>query len=202
MATGDAVAIAHERLRADATIQFDLPTYQPPQPPAWLKPLGEFLQWIAPVAKYLIWGLLGIVAALILWFVIRHFAAVGWPWRRKPRDGEEDEAEWRPEAGRARQLLHEADALAAGGRFAEAAHLLLFRSVEEIERRRPHLVRPALTSRDIARAEGLPATARQTFAAIARTVETSLFGGRAVDADSWQACRRAYEDFAFAGNWR
>jgi len=32
-------------------------------------------------------------------------------------------------------------------------------------------------------------------------VEHSFFGGRAVDADGFKECRRAYEAFAFPGAW-
>jgi hypothetical protein len=33
-------------------------------------------------------------------------------------------------------------------------------------------------------------------------VERSLFGGRTLGAGDWQACRAAYEDFAFAPAWK
>ncbi len=108
---------------------------------------------------------------------------------------------WRPAPAAARALLQEADALAAEGRFAEAAHLLLLRSIEDIHKHRPGAVRPALTSRDIARLEALSPANRQAFAAIAAVVERSLFGGRAVDADGFAFCRATYEAFAFPEAW-
>ena len=61
------------------------------------------------------------------------------------------------------------------GRYSEAAHLLLFRSIEDIDARRPDLVRPALTSRDIAALPRSPARPRRAFARIAMMVERSLF---------------------------
>jgi hypothetical protein len=99
-------------------------------------------------------------------------------------------------------LLRDADALAEQGRFDEAARLLLFRSIDEIESRRPRLIRPALTSRDIAGAATIPDGARGAFAAIVSMVERSLFAGRALALPDWRECRAAYEDFAFAGAWR
>lgn len=69
-------------------------------------------------------------------------------------------------------------------------------------RRRPGLVRPATTGRDLAATPELPAVARPAFAAIAQVVETSLFAGRAATADAWHRARGAYADFALAGNWR
>jgi hypothetical protein len=63
-------------------------------------------------------------------------------------------------------------------------------------------VRPALTSRELAAAEAIPAPARDLFARIARLVERSLFGGRPVAADDWTTARAAYADFALPGTWR
>ncbi len=106
------------------------------------------------------------------------------------------DGEWRPAAARARPLLEDADRLAADGRFAEAVHLILFRSIEDIDRRWPRLVQPALTSRDIAQHPALPTAARTTFAAIARTVERSFFGGQAIGPAEFEACRSEYQAFA------
>lgn len=192
---------AHERLRANPAIQFDMPVVRPPDPPpGWLI---DLLRAIGPYMKVIAWGLIAAAAIMLLYVIVRHFMANGLPFARgKTRAEAAAEPEWRPETGPARQLLRDADALAASGRYAEAAHLLLHRSIEEIERRRPHLVRPALTSRDIAAASALPSEARRVFAGIAAIVETSLFGGRAVDADGWGAARSAYEDFALPQAWR
>jgi len=123
--------------------------------------------------------------------------------RRRPNTSEPAEEDyWQPEVAPARAWLEEADVLAAEGRFAEAAHHLLIRSVEDIGRRRPGLVRPALTSRDLARAPAVPPLARQLFAGIAAVVERSLFGGRPVDANDWGECRAAYADFAKTASWK
>jgi hypothetical protein len=101
-----------------------------------------------------------------------------------------------------RSWLDEADALAAQGKFAEAIHHLLFRSIEDISSRRPNLVRPALTSREIAASRAIPSRAGELFASIARLVERSLFGGRAVGEGDWLEARTAYADFALAKAWR
>jgi hypothetical protein len=78
---------------------------------------------------------------------------------------------------------------------------LLFRSIEDLDGRRPNTVKPALTSRDIARLEALPASARPAFARIAEVVEHSFFGGRPVTEAHWGECRRSYEAFAFPESW-
>jgi len=112
------------------------------------------------------------------------------------------EETWRPEEAQAAQLLDEADVLAGQGRYDEAARLLLHRSIGEIDAHRPDLVRPALTSRDIAGHPLLPRGPAAAFARIAALVERSLFARRPLGADEWQDCRTAYRDFAFADGWR
>jgi hypothetical protein len=195
------LAEAHRRLLSDSAIQFDLPAHVPPEPPSWLKPLARFLQWLSPAFPYLFWTIVAIGGAVILLLIVRELIGARWtlPWRRKA--GGEEAEDWRPTEEAARALLEEAERLAAEGRYAEATHLLLQRSVEDITKRHPGLVRPSVTARDLAAAPDLPARARNAFAAIARVVEASLFGGRAVDATGWAACRSAYANFALAASW-
>jgi hypothetical protein len=193
---------AHKNVVVDKTVQFSLADPPEFKPPAWLKglkPVGEFIEAIAPFAKYIFWGILALFLAIILYYILREFSDFRWPWRK---DADDEEAEWVPDAAPARALLGEADALAANGKFEEAAHLLLLRSVEDIEARRPKLLKPSSTAREIAAAAALPEKARTTFALITRHVESSLFGGRSLDEGGWQQCREAYGRFALAGDWR
>jgi hypothetical protein len=123
------------------------------------------------------------------------------PFRRRSLPSRPAPADWRPEAFKARALLEDADRLASEGRYDEAAHLLLLRGVEDIEDKRPRLIKPAFTARDIAGLEAVPPAARGAFGAIAAVVETSLFGGARLDAAAFARCRAAYEDFAFPKAW-
>ncbi len=194
----------------------------PPGLPKWLRalgeaiadalqPIGSALRWIgalmpdAPYARLLLWTVLAVIALAALAMAYHQLRHGDWrfPFRRKAEDavGTAEEEQWLPEAAPARSWLREADLLASQGRFAEAVHLLLFRSIEDIARRRPQIVRPALTSREIAAAEAIPPAARGLFERIALLVERSLFGGRDVDAREWQAARAAYADFALPGAW-
>lgn len=221
----DQFAAAHRALRADPSIQFSMgPPQAPPPPPKWLvdfiewlawllKPVGEFFKWIsgfmpdAPYARILLWTVIIVAAAAVIWLIVERFRHGEWrvPRLRRARQVAIDtpvEEEWAPEAAPAREWLAEADALAARGLFAEAVHHLLFRSIEDVARRRPQLVRPALTSRELSAATAIPQRARDLFSGIARTVEKSLFGGRDVSAEDWQTARAAYADFALAGVWR
>jgi hypothetical protein len=200
--TPERLAAAHKAVRDDTSIQFDLPGMAPPpQPPAWLKPLIEFFEWLSPAFPYLFWGAMVAVVMLVLYLLLPNIIGFEWPWSRKTL-AETEDAGWRPEEGAARALLAEAEALAAQGRYAEAARLLLARSVEDIAVRLPRFLKPSLTARDIAGAGELPDAARPAFAAIARVVEVSAFGSRAVTADAWAECREAYGRFALPAIWR
>lgn len=202
-ATGsaDRFAEAHRQLLADRSIQFEMKGFEPPKVPGWLRALSEFLHDSGPVLKILFWSVLALAVALLLWALARRLDGRGLGWRRKRHEAEA-EADWRPEEAPARVLLREADALAAAGRYSEAAHLLLHRSIADIDSRRPQLVRPALTSRDIADAPALPPGPRTAFARIVALVERSLFGRRPLAEPDWRDCRSAYEAFAFAPEWR
>ncbi|HEX8442319.1 MAG TPA: hypothetical protein VF631_01595 [Allosphingosinicella sp.] len=190
---------AHRQLLADKDIQFTMEPFRPEPPPAWLKSLIETIVEIWPVLRVLFWiGLVALVLYL-LYQLAKRLAGERWPWRRSGTLA--GTSEWRPQEGPARALLAEADRLAADGRFDEAAHLLLFRSIEDIDARRPQLVQPALTSRDIASAPDLPDEPRRAFQSIVLLVERSLFGGRRLARPDWEQCRANYEAFAFAGAW-
>lgn len=225
-ADADRFAAAHRALRADPDIQFALTRAKPPpEPPAWLKalgrwlrevfgPVGRFFRWLssfmpdAPYARIVLWTVIALAAVALLAMAYQRIKHGEWRLpRRRARalavgvdivPGEE----WVPGSEPVRQWLAQADALAADGRFAEAVHLLLFRSVEDMQRRRPQAVRPALTSRELAHAVGVPDSARTLFARIAAGVEASLFGGRPVDAEGWAEARGAYADYALPGAWR
>ena len=193
---GNAFADAHRQLLADPTIQFDLPQFVPPQMPHWIGALG-------PVLRGLFWIALASFVLFILYRIGTGLAGRDWRWRRRAKGGDvAADQSWRPEAAEARELLGEADALAARGLYSEAAHLILFRSIEDIDEKRPDLVRPAFTSRDICALEAIPGPPRSAFARIAAMVERSLFAGRPLAATDWTDCRAAYEEFAFAEGWR
>jgi hypothetical protein len=195
VSTAQTVAEAHARLRAHSEIQFDLPSPAAPKPPShWSGGL--------PAIDGLFWPLVAIGAALILFLVCR---ALYLHFRKRPAAAgaaQREAEQWRPEEKTARALLAEADAMAQAGRYDEAAHLLLHRSLEDIAARRPRLLRPALTSREIALVSALPDAVRGAFAAMAAPVEHSLFGGRTLTRDAWERARAAYGEFALPGAWK
>jgi hypothetical protein len=200
----DGVAAAHAKMLRDTSLQFDWTAFNLPKPrpaPEWLKALAHLFDAAAPLLGWVF--KIGVIAALafLLFFIVRELIWLRWPELKRKRRPKPPVADWRPTEAEARALLEDADRLAAEGRFEEAVHILLFRSIEDIQGRKPHLLKPALTSRDIAGLDGLPKRARDAFGGIADAVERSFFGGRPVDAEGFAECRKAYEAFAFAEAW-
>ena len=105
-------------------------------------------------------------------------------------------AGWQPEPEAAQALLADADRLASEGRYDEATHLLLRRSVAHIAEARPDWLHPASTAREIAALPSLSATARDTFAVLAALVERSRFALHPLGRPDWQTARAAYARFA------
>jgi len=192
------LAAAHRALLHTRGLQLDFNAApRPPPPPSWIGDVVRALGELAPIFKFVFWGGLALAAALIVWFVTRELIGM----RFKRRAQAAAPADWRPEPAQALALLEEADGLAAAGRFGEAIHILLFRSIADIAGRRPGLVRPALTSRDIAGLVQMPPPARSAFARIAERVERSFFGGRPAGSEDFAAARSDYEAFAFSDGW-
>lgn len=202
-----------ERLRADGEIQFTpIEPPKPPERPEWLdevvrflarlaRPVGEALAALGDLiglsATALAWTAGAIGAALVLFLLYRMFGQSALA-RQRRKSAPEDDA-WLPLDTQAQALLDDADRLAQEGRFDEATHLLLRRTVQQIVDARPGLLEPSSTAREISALPALPAGARSAFAVIAERVERSLFALRSLSAEDWQAARSAYARFALAG---
>lgn len=198
-------------LKADGSHQFGIAPAPPIPKPGWLaRVLGDFFEWLGkgglPGVQLLGWLLIIALGLFLLYLfvpVVRDTvdAAIA---RLRGRGGKDDAAadDWQPDHAAARNLLAEADALAAAGRFDEAVHLLLGRSLEDIQSRRPGLLKPALTARAIAAMRDLPDAARAAFGRIAEAVERSRWARRALAEPDWQQARASYEAFAFGEHWR
>lgn len=205
----DVVDDAHAAYLADPELQLERPEQDievpdpPDPPPDWLRAFGEFLDSLAPLFRFIFWIAVALVVAGLLYFIFGEAVRLRFGGPRKARDTLPDDVltDLRPDADAARSLLDEADALARAGRFAEAVHLLLFRSIEDIQTRLDGGVPTSLTAREIAGLGKLPDRAKRALKPIIQVVERSFFGGRDVDADGWQQARRSYEDFAFGEGW-
>lgn len=197
---------AWREVRGDPAIQFaPVPPAPEPATPDWLlalgraierlvRPLGELfgLDW-----RWLLCVLVGLAVAGAIWLSWT-LAIAPWLARRGGTADPADPQEWSPDRAAALALLDDADRLAGEGLFAEAAHLLLQRSVGQIAAARPEWLSVSTTAREIGRLAGLPERAKAAFAAIAGVVEAGRFALRPTGEPEWRAARAAYADFALA----
>ncbi len=206
-----AIADAVSALKAEGGYQFAIKPAPPPREPSWLgELLSDFFGWLGegglPIVKALGWTLIAALGLFLLYLfvpVVRETVDSAIARLRQRRGDDGDMADhWQPDHAAARNLLGEADALAAAGHFDEAVHLLLGRSLEDINARRPGLLKPALTARAIAAMRDLPDAARSAFAAIAAAVERSRWARATLAEPDWRDARASYEAFAFGDHWR
>lgn len=193
---------AWRAVRDAGDIQFaPVPPEPPPVTPEWIKALGRFLQnLLEPLGSLLgkSWStveMLLLVAAVLgaLWIAW----ALLWPvWQARKARITVAAPEWTPAREEALALLEDADRLAALGRFDEAAHLLLRRSVGQIAKARPGWLTPSSTAREIGAIRELPHAAQAAFALIAGLVERARYALRGLDAADWAQARDAYARFA------
>lgn len=189
-------------MHAASDIQFaPVKPVAPPTPPDWLLAFGQWLEkllgplgkWFGlswPVFEKILIGLAAVGVLILLWVMLRPLIA-------RLRDPKVHvEPEWTPDRAEALLLLEDADRLAAEGKFDEATHLLLKRSVSQIATARPDWLNPASTAREIAGILSLPAQARAAFATIAGRVESSRYALRPLGSGDWDMARKAYADFA------
>lgn len=159
--------------------------------------VGKVFAPLGPILPYLLY-LLGFCAlALLLSPVVRLFLTTRFE-RLFTGHNLKADAAWRPTREAVVALLHDIDALAARGEYDEAVHLLLVRSVADINAYRPDLVRPHVSAREICSHPLLPEGARPAFVRIVGWVEKSYFAGMAVGKAGFDACRQAYVDFVAA----
>lgn len=181
-------------------IQFAFPDSAAKEPmPLWLRRLLDFLHRHSAWLEYAGWALLAAGALVLAYFLVRHILKRGWAQAEAPPM--HPLPAWQPDVQQARLLLRDADTLAAQGRFEEAAHMLLLVCIQELGERRPGLVLPALTSREIAHLEVLSPQARRVFSQIALVVERCLFGARTLGAEDFARVRTAFEQFTIPDSW-
>ncbi len=209
------LAKAHEDFLAAPEMQTERPREAEPDPVeprrdrsnGWLNGLadaiGSFLTALGPVFRVLFYLIIGVIVLSVLYFIFGEAlkARFGSPKTKDEMPEDELLEEFRPDAVAARSLLEEADALAKAGRFSEAVHLLLFRSIQDIQLKRGDGVPPSLTAREIGGLSSLPERARGALSPIIAIVERSFFGGRDVDEENWKSARSSYESFAFGESW-
>lgn len=167
-------------------LQTELPADKEYKPPVRFS-----LPFLSPeVIRIVFWAAVVIITIIILKSVGDNL----WSSSRSRRLEGADEADSAPAvATRLEQAQVEADELARHGSFAEAMHVLLLRSVNELRRRLGVSIAVSLTSREILYRVALSPAERSHLADIIASVEISYFGPHQPDEEDYLRCRRDFE---------
>jgi hypothetical protein len=162
-------------------------------PRSYSVPMGGALGGIAEI---LLWMTVGVVVIMAVIWVVQALRyrqadeAVA-----EPGPGDEGAA---ARAAMVARPLGDAEALAAQGRFGEAIHALLLRTIEGLARSLPTGLPRSLTSREIIGRVPMPESARNALSGLVAAVELSYFGTSVPGAAEYQACRARFQEFAQA----
>jgi hypothetical protein len=159
--------------------------------PQWAVKIAGFLR---QYAKLILFASVGIIAAVVLINLKNNL----WSFSRSQKlsFGGDKMADPSGAVARMEQAQAEAEDLAGEGSFAQAMHMLLLRSVNEMRGRLSSPIAASLTSREILSHLGLSAEEREAFAAIVGCVEISYFGAHTPGEDEYTACRGNFDALA------
>lgn len=190
---------AYRAVKRDEAYQFELAEPIPRRPAsAFEKWLGRVLEAIfkvlAPLLEIIFYLGLGALALGALYLIGRAIYETRFAKPKTETEATPDIPLYQPAEAQARILLDEVDKLAAEGRYGEAVHTLLFRSIQDIDRNRPNVVRRSLTAREIGGLSVLTSESRTAFSTIAGVSELAHFGGVSVNKAGFETARQAYAD--------
>lgn len=190
---------AFRGVKRDEAYQFELAEPIPRKPAsAFEKWLGRVLESIfsvlGPLLRIIFYLGAGALVLGALYLIARALYETRYAKHVKKKPEEQDVPLYQPAEAQARILLDEVDKLAAEGRYGEAVHTLLFRSIQDIDRNRPNIVRRSLTAREIGSLPVLTVDARTAFSTIAGVSELAHFGGVSVNKAGFETARKAYAD--------
>ncbi len=149
---------------------------------------------IEEVARWLLWGSVAVMLGIVLF----HLRDNLWSFSRA-RDvrAREDSFAAREKSAasvaRMERAGGEADSLAEQGDYAQAIHVLLLQTLEELRLRSGAGFAASLTSRELLHGLELPPDQRRLFREIIERVEVSWFGPHEPDGEEYAACRRDFE---------
>jgi len=193
------IETSYRKIKRDDAYQFELAEPIPRRPPsAFEKALGRMVDaifsFLAPLLEIAFWlGVGGLILGAV-YLIGRAIYETRFTKAPKEKETEPEVPLYQPAEAQARILLEEVDKLAAEGRYGEAVHTLLFRSIQDIDRNRPNVVRRSLTSREIGKLSVLTREARTAFSTIAGVSELAHFGGVAVNKSGFETARSAYAE--------
>ena len=195
----DNIERAYRAVKRNEAYQFELAEPIPRKPASafskWLgRVLGNIFSFLGPLLKIIFYIGIGVLLLGAAYLIGRAIYETRFAKTEKKDTETPDIPLYQPAEAQARILLDEIDKLAAEGRYGEAVHTLLFRSIQDIDRNRPNIVRRSLTSREIGGLSVLTSAARTAFSTIAGVSELAHFGGVSVNKAGFETARAAYAD--------
>jgi len=150
------------------------------------------------IANILLW-VLSIAAAVILvfWLASEFFGGRDELGKLGP-GGELESARGPPDEDVVAKPLGDAEELARRGLFAEAIHVLLLRTLDELRRRSRNPIPRSLTSREILARVPLGDGARTELGSLVTAVEVTHFGDEVPGQDDYRMCLDHFQRFAHA----
>jgi hypothetical protein len=149
------------------------------------------------LASMLLWGLLVVAIVLVIAIFVREMSGMKGKEEPVQKPGEEDDGGARLAAVIERPR-DDADQLAHEGRFADAIHVLLLRTLHELASQSLVRVTPAMTSREVLARVPLLGDARDALAGLVTAVELTWFGDDVPGPDDYARCRQQFQVFATA----
>jgi hypothetical protein len=146
---------------------------------------------------FVMWGLVVVTAVLIASWLASELSRYGGD-AELPLEAEVHDRMRAASAAIIERPLGDADELARRGEFAEAIHVLLLRTLQELARSAAVRVAPAMTSREVLARVPLLADARSALAGLITAVEITHFGDEPANAADYERCRQQFTVFAAA----
>lgn len=206
-ASDEKALAAYQALQEDEGYQFERPVEdieekeaEPEPPRSRDTSLDTFFAWLGENLTLLGYLIFGIILIAIVSVILRELGVIdvtSW-FRRKHKPVEIEAEPLSLDEDAARTILTDADACAAEGRFDEAVHILLYRSIDDLRSQRGQ-VEHYLTAREIGSLDDLSARSKSLLEVIITMVESSFFGQEKLTEGSWFEARAAYQELAFGG---
>ena len=172
--------------------QTDLPLGRGKRPPEGESMFG-WLDALAPFMGFLIRAVAILAIAILLIFVVR--SALDRLAENRAHAGEADRAAVSIRGEDFRIDMDEIRLLAGAGKFGEAIHALLLRTLQELCRLSALEIGQAKTSREILQEFPLESAPRRDLAALVNATELAYFGLRDATDDDYRDCLSHFERF-------
>jgi hypothetical protein len=151
---------------------------------------------VAPgLLRFLLWGAVIVGTAVIVWSLRDSLPVVS---RSRKIIAAEPVLPSPTQSNRMEEAQLEADDLARQGRYDQAMHVLLLKSLNEIHRQLGTSFAVSLTSREILRRVQLPEIGRRSLTSIIRSVERTYFGAEAAGQRDYSDCRTHFETLKYS----